>query len=159
MFKATGAMFEHARLCLISMPTASKSGGPNGGGYRKTFMENKVVQNLRAASGDKSLLKPWHHLVSAEGVLTAAYADDRSIKAAAGSCTEAAALVDRALTTTASFATPRASAQTQRKGSFGKPIKSRAPVHYVLLGGAPGSSVDNSGFRAPWVDGIPSSML
>ena len=49
------------------------------------------------------LLKPWHHFVSAEGVFTAAYANDRSIKAAAGSCTEATALVDRALTTTAAF--------------------------------------------------------
>ena len=49
------------------------------------------------------LLKPWHSLVKADGVFIGAYADDRSVKAVAGSCTEATALVDRALAITAAF--------------------------------------------------------
>ncbi len=57
MFKATGAMFEQEHLCVISMITASRSGGPNGRRFRKTIMENKVIQNLKAVSGDKSLFK------------------------------------------------------------------------------------------------------
>ncbi len=43
MFNATGAMFEQERLRLISIITASRSGGPNGGGLHKTVMEHKVL--------------------------------------------------------------------------------------------------------------------
>ena len=60
MFKATGAMFEQDHSRFISMITASWSGAPNGGGYHKTVMENKVIQNLRAVNGDKSLFRQWH---------------------------------------------------------------------------------------------------
>ena len=66
------------------------------------------------------LLKPWHSLVKADGVFIGAYADDRSVKAVAGSCTEAAALVDRALATTAALLTRSACARTQRRGNGGK---------------------------------------
>ena len=59
MFKATGAMFEQEHLCFISMIMASRSGGPNGGGYHKTVMENKVIQYLRAVNKDKSLFRQW----------------------------------------------------------------------------------------------------
>ena len=61
MFRATGAMFEQEHLRFLSMFVAAGSGG-NGGGHRqpKTVMENKVIQNLKAVSGDKFLLRQWH---------------------------------------------------------------------------------------------------
>ncbi len=48
---------EHPRFISI---TASRGGGPNGGGYHKTLVENKVIQNLRAVNGDKSLFRKLH---------------------------------------------------------------------------------------------------
>ena len=49
------------------------------------------------------LLKPSHHLITAEGVFSATYADGRSINASAGLSNEVAAMVDRALVVTAAF--------------------------------------------------------
>ena len=54
MFKATGAMFEQEHLCFISMITASRSGGSNGGGYHKTVMKKQ------GHHGDKSLFRQLH---------------------------------------------------------------------------------------------------
>ena len=60
MFKATGGMFEQEHLRFILMITASRSGGRSGGGLHKTIMEHKVIQNLRAMSGDKYLCRQWY---------------------------------------------------------------------------------------------------
>ncbi len=60
--RATGAMFEQKHLRFINLFIAVGSGG-NGCGYRhpKAVMENKVIQNLRAVSGDKSLMAAKVH--------------------------------------------------------------------------------------------------
>ena len=48
-------------------------------------------------------MKPWHHISLAQAVHSAAYADNRSIKAAGVDCAEAEAKVARALVATAAF--------------------------------------------------------
>ena len=62
MFRATGCMFEQEHLRFINMITAAGSGGAGGGSskYPRSVMENKVIQNLRAVNGDKSLFRQWH---------------------------------------------------------------------------------------------------
>ena len=96
------------------------------------------------------LLKPWHSLVSADGVFTGAYADDRSIKAVAGSCTEAAALVDRALTTTAAFDEAVGLCENAKKRQRWQGNQKVEHLGLTLpLGGDAGASVDGSGLPAP----------
>ncbi len=48
------------------MFAASGGSGPEGGGHRlpKGIMEHKVMQNLRAVSGDKLLFRQWHQKVT-----------------------------------------------------------------------------------------------
>ncbi len=61
MFRATGSMFEQNYLRSINMFAATGGSGPGGVSHRfpKGIMEHKVIQNLRAVSGDKSLLRQW----------------------------------------------------------------------------------------------------
>ncbi len=44
------------------MITAAGSGGTGGDGskYARSIMENKVIQNVRVLSGNKSLFRQWH---------------------------------------------------------------------------------------------------
>ena len=61
--KACGRMFEQEHLRFISMITAAGSSqGASGGGfkYTKGIMEHRVIQNLKAVTGDKSLFRQWH---------------------------------------------------------------------------------------------------
>ncbi len=59
MFLATGSMFEQEHLRFITMVTAVWIGGAGGGNYPRIIMENKVIQNLGAVSGDNSLFRQW----------------------------------------------------------------------------------------------------
>ncbi len=62
MFRATGAIFEQEHLRLVNMLVATGIGGGAGGGcvkLEKGTMEDKVIHNLRAVSGDTSLFKHW----------------------------------------------------------------------------------------------------
>ncbi len=60
--KATGSMFEQESLRMIHMATAIHPGAVNGGrsGNPRSVMENRVVMDLRAVTGDKSLFRQWH---------------------------------------------------------------------------------------------------
>ncbi len=65
MFRATGAMFVQEPLRFINMYMASNvSGGSVFGGvqarFAKGIMEWKVMQNLRAVSGYRTLFRQWH---------------------------------------------------------------------------------------------------
>ncbi len=62
MFRAAGSMFEQEHLRFINMFAAIGGGGSGGGSHRfvKGIMEHKVIQHLRAVSGDKSLFRQWH---------------------------------------------------------------------------------------------------
>jgi hypothetical protein len=55
--KACGRMFEQEHLRFIAMFSATRTSGGGGGGCHKAVMEHKVITNLRAASGDKSLFR------------------------------------------------------------------------------------------------------
>ena len=55
MFRATGAMFEQEHLRFINMFSATRSSGGGGGGFHKGVMEHKVIVNLRAVNGGKSI--------------------------------------------------------------------------------------------------------
>ena len=96
------------------------------------------------------LLKPWHSLVKADGVFIGAYADDRSVKAVAGSCTEAAALVDRALATTCSFRRGGRPVRKRKKRQRWQGNQKVEHLGFTLpLGGDASASVDGSGLPAP----------
>ena len=96
------------------------------------------------------LLKPWHSLVQADGVFTGAYADDRSIKAVAGSCSEAAALVDRALATTAAFDEAVGLCENAKKRQRWQGNQKVEHLGLTLpLGGDAAASTQGSGLPAP----------
>ncbi len=60
--KAYGRIFEQEHLRFISMFSAKGGGGHGGGGnwFPKAIMEQKIIQHVRAVSGDKSLFRQWH---------------------------------------------------------------------------------------------------
>ncbi len=55
--KACGRVFEHGhlRFTAIFSGTRTRGGGGGGGGFHRGVMEHKVITNLRAVRGDKSL--------------------------------------------------------------------------------------------------------
>ncbi len=61
--KACGRMVEQEYLISATMfsATGNSGGGGGGGGFHGDIMEHKVVMNLRAVSGDKSLFRQWRH--------------------------------------------------------------------------------------------------
>jgi hypothetical protein len=67
MFRVFGAVFEQEHLRFINMFAATGTGGATAGNfkYTKGIMEHKIIQKLRAASGDKSLFKHWHQKFTA----------------------------------------------------------------------------------------------
>ncbi len=76
MFRATGSRFEQEHFRFINMVTAAGSDGSVGGSvkYPKSIMENKVIQNVRAINGDKSLFRQWHQkFTTARGQVGVAY--------------------------------------------------------------------------------------
>ncbi len=63
MFRATGCMFEQEHFRFINMVAAVGNGGKGGGRgfkYPRRVVENKVIQNLKVVSGDKSLFRQWY---------------------------------------------------------------------------------------------------
>ncbi len=59
--KATGRMLGQEPMRIINMVTSIHLGEVGGGNlFTKGIMEHKVIQNLRAVSGDKGLFRQWH---------------------------------------------------------------------------------------------------
>ena len=58
--KACGRMFEQEHLRFIAMFSATRNNGGGGGGFHRGVMEHKVIMNLRAVNGDKSIFRRWH---------------------------------------------------------------------------------------------------
>ena len=58
--KACGRMFEQEHLRFIAMFSATRNSGGGGGGFYKGVMEHKIIMNLRAVNGDKSIFRQWH---------------------------------------------------------------------------------------------------
>ena len=58
--KACGRMFEQEHLRFIAMFSATRNSGGGGGGFHRGVMEHKVIMNLRAVNGDKSIFRQWH---------------------------------------------------------------------------------------------------
>ncbi len=59
MLRATCAMFEQEHFCFINMFVVTGTAGGAGGGRVKLangVMQHSAIQNLKAASGDKSLV-------------------------------------------------------------------------------------------------------
>ena len=54
--KACGRMFEQEH----AMFSATRNNGGGGGGFHRGAMEHKVIMNLRAVDGDKSIFRQWH---------------------------------------------------------------------------------------------------
>ena len=58
---ANGKMFEEEHMRMINIVTSMHPGAVGGGiRFPKGIMEHKVIQNLRALSGNKGLLRQWH---------------------------------------------------------------------------------------------------
>ncbi len=58
---ATGRIFEQEPMWMINIVTSIHPSGVGGGNRSpRGIMEHKVIQNLRAVSGDKGLVRPWH---------------------------------------------------------------------------------------------------
>ena len=96
------------------------------------------------------LLKPWHRLVSTKDVFTGAYADDRSVKAVAGSCEAAAVLVERALLVTAEFDDAIGLSENAKKRQRWQGNQKVEHLGLTLpLGGDASASVQGSGLPAP----------
>ncbi len=61
--KATGRMSKEEHLRMINMVTSIYTGGSGGAGGLKLdrgIMEHKVIQNMKAVSGDRGLFRQWH---------------------------------------------------------------------------------------------------
>ncbi len=57
--KACGIIFEYEHLRFVAMFSTTRAGGRGGEGFHKGAIEHKVIMNLAAANGDKSVLRQW----------------------------------------------------------------------------------------------------
>jgi hypothetical protein len=58
--RVVGRMFEEEHLRFISMYTAAGSSTGAVGRQVRSIMENRVIMNLKAVTGDKSWFRQWH---------------------------------------------------------------------------------------------------